>query len=227
MWQDSALVSADIFTQHHRFSGLVSTRGKRLQDFLNDPTTEMLEMRGVRVTQPTNSHSDPVECSQLLLKKDAIILAIPTGSYEAPARRVYSYVEKEIYQAQVTVPGYGMVGLLHLPARANHWLLMSEGGTTPSFVAITDVTVRFAARDLEPLHTKVVIFCRHYIESLHLAERPMNPQLVDKVAENLRSITPEDLLDQLNDEHPSAEPDSRATVPLFEFAEAADNPQRA
>src|SRR5262245_13870396 len=144
MPQDLSSVSAEIFTQFHRYVGQVSTRGGRLADFLNNATTEVVEMCDVQVTEPTNPLTQPLECEQLHVKKDAILIAVPTGTYEAPARRLYSYIEKNHYKAHVVLPGCRLVGTLHLPDRANRWLLLCESSTSPSFIPITDVEVQFA-----------------------------------------------------------------------------------
>ena len=184
---DSSFVSADIFTQYHRYSGQVSTRGNRLADFLNDPTTEVLELRNVRVTQPSNVASESIECAQLQLKKHTIILAVPTGIYEAPGKRLYSYVEKQHYVAHVMLPAYSLVGTLHLPARANHWMFLCEGTTTASFIPITDVAVRFANGG-DPVRNKVVIFHRRYIESLFISERPTEDHSIQDLAAELRAL---------------------------------------
>jgi hypothetical protein len=194
MWQESNLASADIFTQYHRYSGQVNTRGNRLADFLNDPATEVVELRNVQVSQPTNQSSNAVECAQLQLKKDVILLAIPTGSYEAPGKRLYSYVEKQHFQANVVLPGYNLVGTVHLPSRVNHWAFLCEGGTTPSFIPMTDVTIRVAIGNAEPVQTKVVIFKRQFIESLFISERPEGAHSIQDLTAELRALDPAELM---------------------------------
>ena len=205
MWQDSGLVSAEIFTQYHRYSGHVATRGNRLADFLNDPTTEVLELRGVQISQPTNSQSGAHTCEQLMLKKSAIVLAIPTGTYEAPARRIYGYVEKQHFLAHVTLPGYFLVGTVHMPSRPNLWSLVNEGGTTPSFVPITNVTIRFATPDVEPLEAKVAIFRRQLIEALFLSEPPESGDALEKAVAELKDLRVSELIRQLGAASPAAD----------------------
>jgi hypothetical protein len=197
MLQQSEFVSADIYTQYHHYSGQVTTRGNRLADLLNDPTTDVLELRNVRVSQPSNQVADAIECAQLQLKKDAILLAIPTGSYEAPGKRLYSYVEKQHFLSHMMLPGYNLVGTLHLPSRVNHWAFLCEGSTTPSFIAMTDVTIRVAADNVEPIHTKVVIFRRQYIESLFISQRPEGSHSFQELTTELRLLDPAELMKEL------------------------------
>ena len=230
MTHDPSITKADIFSQHHRYSGMVMTRGYRLADMLNNPATEVLEIQDVRVSQPTNSKSSEVECKHIMLKKDAILLAIPVSGYEAPSRRVYSFVEKQHYLAQVVVPGYTLAGTLHLPSRANSWTLLSHGTTEASFVAITDVTLRFAAPEVEPLRSKVVIFRRQAIESLYLSERPLGQQSLAQTARELQDPDALELAKELIETEKMLEPDQAeelATIPLVEPVALPEPSRRA
>jgi hypothetical protein len=174
MQHDPSLTNAEIYTQHHRYSGMVTTRGYRLADLLNDASTEALEIHDAHVSEPLNVRSEPVHCPHLLLKKDAILLAYPCGGHEAPQRRLYSFVEKQQYLARIVMPGHVLLGTVHLPSRATPWMIMSERGTEPSFMPMTDVTVHFAATDVEPLRTRVVLFRRRLIESIFLSDKQLN-----------------------------------------------------
>jgi hypothetical protein len=205
MSQDSSLVSAEVFTQFHRYVGQVATRGCRLADFLNNASTEVIEMHDVRVNQPANPVSKPLECAQLHLKKDAILMAVPTGHYEAPARRIYSYVEKNHYLSHVVLPGCRLVGTLHLPDRANRWLLLSDSSTTPSFIPITDVEVQFTGVDAEKLQMKVAIFRRQHIESLFIGQLPDSIHSLQELSAELRALAPSDLAKELG-QFPPFEP---------------------
>jgi hypothetical protein len=197
MSQDSLMVSAEIYTQFHRYVGRVATRGSRLADFLNNATTEVIEMNDIRVTQPTNPLAQALECEQLHLKKDAILVAVPTGHYEAPARRLYSYVEKNHRFAHVVLPGCRLVGTVHLPDRGDHWHLLCQSSTTPSFIPITDVEVQFAAGDTEKVRIKVAIFRRQHIESLFIGKRPDGLHSLQEISAELRALHPGDLAKEL------------------------------
>jgi hypothetical protein len=166
MSQDTSQLQADIHTQHAIYSGQVSTRGQRLADFLNDPTTEIIEMHSARMSQLASDHL--VECEHLLLRKESIVLAIPQGKYEAPQRRTYRYVEKGRYPAHVVLPGRCVAGTMHLPPRTDDWALMVGKTTIATFIPLTDATVWLAAVG-ESIAAKVVIFRRQFMESLFLA----------------------------------------------------------
>jgi hypothetical protein len=179
-------------TQYHRYEGKIPSRGHRLADLLNDTTTEVLEMRDVRVSQPGNGLSSPLNCQNLQLRKDSIILTIPTGTYEAPTKRLYSYIEKQHYLAHIMLPGCQMIGTMHLPDRVNRWQLLCQDSTTPSFVPITNVIVQFAFREYAKFQRRVVIFRRHLIEALSISERPLAPTQQAESGDVLR-LDPEEL----------------------------------
>jgi hypothetical protein len=86
---------------------------------------------------------------------------------------------------------------VHLPDRANRWLLLCESSTTPSFIPITDVEVQFAARDTEKLRMKVAIFRRQHIESLFIGQWPDSPNALRDVSAELRALEPSDLAREL------------------------------
>src|SRR5262249_16086335 len=144
-----------------------------------------------------------------------------------PGRRIYNFVEKQRYVAQVVVPGYTLVGTLHLPDRTNPWLLMSESGPTPGFVPITDVTVRFAAATVEPLHAKVVIFRRQVIDSCFVSGRPLSPKSMNEVTQELRNPDAIRLAEQLTEDFQSERHEETVTVPLRLCGSALELPQRA
>src|SRR3990172_274881 len=217
MSHDPAFSQADVFTHHHRYSGQVATRGNRLSDLLNDPTAEILEMSDVTVSQPANKHSSAIQCGQVLLKKETILLAVPTGSYEAPRRRAFNFVEKHRYAARVVVPGHTLVGTLYLPSRANAWMLMRETGNLSSFMPITDVMVQFAIPGADPIPIDVVIFRRGFIESISLSETPLGGEGSAVASERTGEDDAMDLVRQLIEEQRRANEQSdeeTVTLPL-------------
>lgn len=187
MLQNSSLTEVEVYTDGHCYSGLVLNRGYRLADLLNDPASELIEMRNVQVTQPMNESSDPMTFDELLLKKESIYLVFPTGTtYEAPVRRLYTYVEKPQYRAQIVMPGHVLIGVVHLPERANPMFLLSPQSTIASFVAVTDVTVRRSIPSSPRIQMKTVICRRQYIQALHLGDDPRRKPSVTEAVSQLR-----------------------------------------
>jgi hypothetical protein len=175
MAYDQHTCETEIFTATHRYSGQLCTRGYRLSDFLNDATTEVLDLRDVTLCCSGEPAAEAVQCPSLYVKKDAVLIACPRGVHEAPVRRFFSYVAKSRYFAQIVLPGYTAAGFLHLQTRANPWILMLPTSTEATYLPLTDVSLSFSNRGAPVLHTRVAIFRRTALESLFLADRPAPP----------------------------------------------------
>ncbi len=165
MKQDQHTTVTELYTLNHIYRGLLENRGHRLADLLNTATTNIVELLDVSIRSAAIPQADPLQCERLQVKKDQILMARPIGGYEAPMRRVYCYVDKPKYYAQVVLPGYVLRGTIYMPERANAMFILREGGVLPSYVAITGVKVQPAATGLNPFDSPVMIFCRHLVEA--------------------------------------------------------------
>ncbi len=173
----------EVITQHCRYTGLLATRGQRVSDILSDSHTDILEMQET-LTNVVGTGATEVRWKQLYLKKAQILMVIPQGNYEAPARRRNKYVEKPRYGAMMVLPGNVMSGILHLPARTTPQLLMLGETSLPGFMGMTDVTVHNSIHGLGASHFGVLIFRRSSIESVQLTARPLpQPEAVGETAE--------------------------------------------
>ena len=220
MPQESLVTKAEVYTAHHCYSGSVLTRGYRLADLLNDPATELIEMRDVRISQPFNANAQPMAFDELLLKKDSLQLVIPTGpSHEAPVRRLYTYIDKPQYTARIVLPAQVLVGMVHLPDRANPMFLLRDESTVSSFIAVTDVTVYHAIPNTPSQRLKTVICRRKNIESLHLSAKP-NPKPWSEAASELGDLEATELAQQLD----GLSTDSSAAEPAQDTKEQAEPP---
>lgn len=169
---DQRVTPVEVVTQHCRYTGAVATHGYRVSDVLCDLSTDLLEMRGT-LTTLVGGRSTEVRWKQVLVKKNRILLVIPKGSYEAPARRRDRYVEKHRYGAMIVLPGHVVSGIVHLPPRTTSRALLDERASLPSFMGITDVTVHNSLQGLAGSHWDVVIVRRLSIESVQLTAQPL------------------------------------------------------
>jgi hypothetical protein len=172
MPSDQMMTPVEIITQHCRYTGLLSTRGQRVSDILGDVNSEILEMHET-LTGIVGARSTDVRWRQVYLKKKQILLVIPKGEYEAPARRCDRYVEKPRYGAMVILPGTVLSGILHLPPRTTPLMLLDKGASLPSFMGMTEVTVHNSVHGLGASHFDVVILRRLSIESVQLTAQPL------------------------------------------------------
>ena len=175
MAKEQTNATVDIVTRDSRHTGSVPSRGYRLSDVLNDPGTDVLEMHDVLTTMQ-GSLAKEVRWKELCLRKDRILLVVPKGEYEAPARRCNLYVKKNRYGAMIAIPGYVLSGIVHLPRRATAMSLLGESSQLPPFVGITNVTVQSAVNDLLCTQYNVAIVRRKAIESVQLTNQPLADQ---------------------------------------------------
>jgi hypothetical protein len=168
MNQDPVTTTVEVYTHHHIYQGLLENRGHRLADLLNTATTNIVELQEVSIRLPGNERSEPAQCERLQIRKDQIIMARPTGEYEAPMRRVFCYTDKPKYSAWVVLPGYVLRGTIYMPERANSMFILREGGVLPSFVALTGVSVQPAGWAASPFQVPVMIFCRRFVEAAYV-----------------------------------------------------------
>ena len=180
---DQEFTPVEVITQHCRYTGSLATRGERVSDILSDSSTDVIEIHET-LTNVVGAGATDVRWKQLFLKKEQILMVVPKGSYEAPLRRSYLYVEKPRYGAMVILPGTVLSGILHLPDRANPLMLLNEHSSLAGFVGMTGVTVHNSVHDLGEGGFEVVILRRLAIESLQLTARPIPRQeAVDGTAE--------------------------------------------
>ena len=171
MTSDQLTTSADVITLHHQYSGLIATGGRRLADILSDPNLRTVEMHQTLV-HSEGARSMEVRCNQILLVKKDILMVIPTGSHEAPTRRLNNYQKKHTCGVLIVLAGHVLSGIVHLPLRANPWMLLDDS-VLSCFFGLTNVTVHSSIHGLVPEHCDTVIVNRQGIESVQLATKPL------------------------------------------------------
>jgi len=194
MKRDPHTTVVEFYTLNHIYRGLFENRGHRLADLLNTATSNIVQLVDVSIRSAATDRAEPLHCERLQIKKDQILMARPIGDYEAPMRRVYCYMDKPKYYAQIVLPGYTLTGTIYLPERANTMFILREGGVLPSFVALTGVRVHPAAAAAHPFDSPVMIFCRHFVEAAEVTpsgkqiSEELKGQAADPDAETLDEI---------------------------------------
>ncbi len=172
MIDEQALAAVDVITQSCRYRGFVPTRGQRLSEVLGDPNSGVLRMTETLTTVAGSSSSD-VRWQDVSLRKDDILLVIPTGDHEAPARRRNHYVKKHRYGAMIVLPGFVISGIVYLSSRVSVVTMLDASSSLPSFLGLTDVTVHRSGDGLLPAQCDVAIVRRPAIEAIELTDQPV------------------------------------------------------
>ena len=171
--EEEGFTPVAVITRDHRYSGMLANRDFRIADILNDHNSDLLEMYDV-LAIGTGTPAREVRFDQVVLKKDAVLLVVPQGTHEAPARRRNRYVERDRYGAMIGLPGYILSGVLHLPSMPIPSLLLAENSMLQNFLGMTNTTTHSSLHGLLPTQCDVVIVQRRAIESVQLTAQPLS-----------------------------------------------------
>jgi hypothetical protein len=102
-----------IATAQHLLFGHVHTGGNRLQEVLNNSSTDFLKLRNVSVFRGATTS---VRTAQTMtIAKQHIAFATITGDrYEAPEKRQYAFADKKHCTCFIVVQGYELEGIVNL-----------------------------------------------------------------------------------------------------------------
>ncbi len=164
-----------VFGACHHYRGYVLNEDRRLAEVLSDSNKTILELHDATVA---GAGVRPVEvrCGSINLLKKDFLLVIPEGRHEAPVRRCNNFQQKVQYGAVLTMAGYVLSGMVHLPTRATPWMLLDEDANVADFFGMTGITIHSAPHDWAPKHCDVAVVRRGAIEALHMTSAPVPKQ---------------------------------------------------
>ena len=170
---ESQAILVDCITLHHLYRGRLQTNGKRLSDELSNAQSDSVVLKDVEITA-AGKDAPSLECSEITLLKDRILVAMPRDSHERPVtQRLDKFQKKDRHGIVVVLPGHLMSGVIQLPKGAHSWAHLAKSGTIQRFIGITDVTVHNAVFRLTPQACSVAIFQRDAVEAIELTSAPL------------------------------------------------------
>jgi hypothetical protein len=146
-----------VATASHRVAGRLMNAGLRLHDIVNNKLSTCLTLQEVELFRHTadRRHS---RLSEVTLPKELInLILLLEQQHEAPAGRLYGYVQKNVYPTFLTVAGYEVAGHLHLTTIQRPELFLID--TITPFIPITQATVTCVG-GVEASWTTSVVFVR-------------------------------------------------------------------
>ncbi|MHB8902914.1 MAG: hypothetical protein ACYC6Y_29490 [Thermoguttaceae bacterium] len=166
-------ILVDCISLHHHYRGWLRTNGTRLSDELNKSQSDFVTLREVQITAA--GHTAPLlECSELTLLKERILIAMPHGDRDAPpAERINKFQKKDRHGVVVVLPGHVISGVMQLPRTAGTWSLLRESGVVQRFIGLTGATVHNAVFRLAPKECAVAIIQRDAVEAIELTAGPL------------------------------------------------------
>ena len=176
-------ILVDCISLHHHYRGWLRTNGTRLSDELSNAQSDSIVLRDAQITPA--GHSAPLlECSEITLLKERILIALPRGLHERPpGERLNKFQKKDRHGVVVVLPGHIISGVMQLPKAAVSWSLLKESGTVQRFIGLTGATVHNAVFRLTPKDCPVAIVQRDAVEAIELAVSPLRGGQVEALAE--------------------------------------------
>jgi hypothetical protein len=170
---ESQAILVDCISLHHHYRGWLRTNGGRLSDELSNVQSDSVVLRDVQITA-AGRNTPSLECSELTLLKERILIAMPRDSHERPAaQRLTRFQKKDRHGIVVVLPGHLLSGVIQLPKRSVSWSILRESGALQRFIGITDVTVHSAVFRLMPQTCPVAIVQRDAVEAIELTSAPL------------------------------------------------------
>ncbi|MFN8445568.1 MAG: hypothetical protein U0175_32555 [Caldilineaceae bacterium] len=159
-------VQATLVTQAHLFRCKVATGGQRLQEVLNFSLMTYLQIFEVSVYRFSNACEPVIKYPKAtILKSDVNVVLIQNETYEAPQKRMYSYVQKNNMRAFMSVGSYDVQGFMHFTSYIDPLSFLALD--SKNFVPVTQAIINHGSYIGEPLTSPVALIRRTAISFLH------------------------------------------------------------
>lgn len=170
---ESPAILVDCISLHHHYRGWLQTSGARLSDELSNARSDSLVLRDVSITA-AGRNAPTLECSELTVEKERILIAMPQDLHERPAaQRLNKFQKKDRRGTVVVLPGHLLSGIIQLPKGSVSWSVLRKSGAVQPFIGLTDVTVHSAVFRLTPKNCPVAIVQRDAVEAIELTTAPL------------------------------------------------------
>lgn len=161
-----SLASVVFYTEAHRIKGNVFLR-ERLNEALNDPLTDYLELNDVRVSKLVDPTHAEVDWPTTVIPKNEIIIAtLDSDRHESESTRVDKVTRKEGQQVGCIAGSIEVYGTGHVrfTSTAREVLL----NQLPLFFPLTDATLLFPAASDSRLDTNLSLVNRNAVRAFAL-----------------------------------------------------------
>jgi hypothetical protein len=167
---DQLQTAVMLMTASHRIVGQIGSVGQRLNDILNNKLNTFLKVYNAEIFRHTDAETPIARFPVITLPKALInLILIQEQTHEAPTKRLYGFVQKDVYQTFLTISDYEVQGSLHFTALPKPEIFL--GDTTTSFVPVTQATVTYVNDSARAWQALVVFVQRFSIALFHLEER--------------------------------------------------------
>lgn len=160
----SSWLVADFLTQHHRISGRVDVRRRKLADQLNDRTTGFIYLEDVYISNTERPAEIIANYVEAFIRKERLIAALVAQEEDAlPRERSYgAYLGVELLKAFMVVPSFEIRGYVRLPARMDLRVVLTTG--TDDFIPVLNADLYSAIRQGLTFHSDALLVNKMMIE---------------------------------------------------------------
>jgi hypothetical protein len=116
--QNSQETEVFVATAAHLLFGKLQTSGSRVQEILNDSSTDFLRLRDATVFRGASVAVRPAPLV-VLAKHEVVFVALSGTKYEAPGKRAYAFADKKHCTCFVLASNYEIEGTLSLKGSAD------------------------------------------------------------------------------------------------------------
>lgn len=162
----SSLVPVVFYTQAHRIKGRVLLR-ERLNEALNDPLTDFLELHDVLISKLVDPDQNEVEWPTTVVPKNEVVVAtLDSAHHESESTRVDKVTRKQGQQIGCIVGQIELYGTGYVTFQsAAREVLRNQ---LPNFFPVTDATLLFPAASDSRLDTQLALANRNEVKAFSL-----------------------------------------------------------
>jgi hypothetical protein len=172
-------------TDQYLLEALVTTRGQRLLEVLNDPTSDFLRVLDFKlISRETGEGRATMPTG--IIRRSNLVLAMLTEQHEAPQRRQYSYVEKKARPVVVIAGSYLIEGDLQF--RGKYDPVAVVNAELQSFFPVTNAVISHSSSNRPPMRAPVAIVNKQCLWALHIGDPPDEEQLLSLESERLAAV---------------------------------------
>lgn len=167
MSQENTQVIASV--SEHWLLGSLPLAGTRIQDALNDSSTEFVQLSDVEVYRRAKCQCVASLTEAVVPKCNIEFVVVPSNQHEAPVKRWNNLAARTVLKAFAIVNDCCISGELHLSTepRDDRYTFSHQIG---NFFALTGASLSLTGPGVEPLRIPLVFANKDFVNCFHIGE---------------------------------------------------------
>lgn len=177
MAAESDLWDVELLTSTHSLTGQISTHGRRVTDFLNDDSRQLIALLGVRSFSLDQPQAAVVFSRFAQVNKETILLVILERTVPdwvtRQRRRPLEYVLKDRHPVQIVIPPFQVTGSVHLIKGITLEQVLLD--IAPGFIPLSQANIRYLPQEDRAWSANTVVLNRRQAQFLWPVEEATAP----------------------------------------------------